>query len=53
MDNIQKEPLQQDDIQDLTATFNLKRRKKWRNVEYGKLVMIYEENAPFPPPCAK
>ncbi|XP_021930791.1 period circadian protein isoform X2 [Zootermopsis nevadensis] len=30
-----------------------KGRKKQRNVEYGKLVMIFEENAPLPPPPCK
>nr|AAN02439.2 circadian clock protein PERIOD [Blattella germanica] len=28
-----------------------KHKKKRRSIEYGKLVMIFEENAPLPPPC--
>ncbi|KAJ9592038.1 hypothetical protein L9F63_001417, partial [Diploptera punctata] len=34
---------------DSASLFKVK--KKRRSIEYGKLVMIFEENAPLPPPC--
>lgn len=30
----------------------IKVKKAKRNMKYSKLVMIYEENAPFPPPAS-
>ncbi|XP_069696493.1 period circadian protein isoform X2 [Periplaneta americana] len=41
----------QSNIPEKDALF--KGKKKRRNIEYGKLVMIFEENAPLPPPCTE